>query len=184
MNHLLDKIRRARLRVKPAIEIDELQRFEAKAGVVIPSDYRDFLLTCCNGGIEPCRFVPLKRWDACYWTEVDPERASWPCLVTPDAEQHGDKWLDQLGVPDWESKWDSGLWDPMFGTIAVAEIGCGLFFSLIMNGDYRGRVFSWGDHALNPPLFVEHDDFTTWIESCLDASIAGQPIHFLDGRIR
>ena len=184
MKKLLDKIRRARLPVKAPIELDELERFEVQAGLALPSDYRDFLLTCCNGGIEPCRLVPLNRWADCYWTNVDAKRANSQCLLTPEAANHGEKWLEHLGIPDWESKWDSGAWDPMYGTIAVAEIGCGLFYSLIVNGDYRGRIFSWGDHALNPPYFVEYEDFATWIESCLDASIAGQPVHFLDGRIR
>ncbi len=116
--------------------------------------------------------------------EVKPEKANLPCLITPATEHHGEKWLDELGTPDWEAQWDNGTWDPMFGTIAVAEIGCGLFYSIIMNGEYRGRVFSWGDHALNPPYFVEQNNFVSWIESCLDFSIAGRPVHFLDGRIQ
>jgi len=182
LKQVLDKIRRANLRIRPPIKLDELERFEAQAGIMLPKDYRDFLLTCCNGGIEPCRLVSLQRWDACYWSKVDPTSLNLPCLVTPDAELHHDQWLDQLGVPDWETKWDSDTWDPMVGTIAVAEIGCGLFYSLIMNGEFRGRVFVWGSSALNPPHFVDYENFTTWIESCLDASIAGCRAYFLDGR--
>ncbi len=182
MKHLLDKIRRAHLRVKPPIDLPELEHFETQCGTQLPADYRDFLLSCCNGRIAPCRLLPLERWSHSYWTNVSYEAASKTCLITPEAEKQ-DNWLDDLGVPDWEAQWDNGSWDPMFGTIAVAEIGCGLFYSLIMNGTYRGRVFSWGDHALNPPYFVDHANFSSWIESCLDASIVGEPVHFLDGRI-
>ncbi len=165
MNHLLEKIRRARLRVKPPIELAELERFETRCGTRLPADYREFLIAGCNGGIEACRLVPLEHWDHSYWSEVGPEAANLPCLIKPEAEQHKDEWLDELGVPDWETRWDDGSWDPMFGTIAVAEIGCGLFYSLIMNGEHRGRIFSWGDCALAPPYFVDHANFHSWIEA-------------------
>ena len=72
----------------------------------------------------------------------------------------------------------------MFGTIAIAEIGCGLFFSMVMNGPFRGRIFSWGDHALIPPYFYPYVSFGDWFESCIDAILSGKPVDFLDGRIR
>lgn len=184
MEQIAEKIRQAGLSVNPPIELHEVEAFEREAGVLIPKDYRDFLLTSCNGGIEPCRLVPLQRWDYSYWTVVEPEKANYPCLITPEAEKHGEDWLDELGVEDWSPKWDESSWDPMYGTIAIAEIGCGLYFSMIMNGEYRGRIFTWGDHAHNPPYFVDEPDFVTWINYWLDACIAGKPVHFLNGRTR
>jgi hypothetical protein len=71
----------------------------------------------------------------------------------------------------------------MCGTIAVAEIGCGLFFSMVMNGQHRGRIFSWGDQASHPPLFVPETNFGAWLESHLDLILAGHPVHFLTGRV-
>ena len=67
---------------------------------------------------------------------------------------------------------------------AVAEIGCGLSDSMIMNGEYHRRIFSGCDHALNLPYLLDQDDFVSWIGSCQDVSIAGKTVHFLDGRIR
>ncbi len=107
-----------------------------------------------------------------------------PCLVTPDAQDHGEQWLEKMNVDNWERRWDDNEWSPMFGTVAVAEIGCGLFFSIIMNGQHRGRIFSWGDHALVPPHFYEERNFGEWIETHLESMLAGRPVHFLDGRIR
>jgi hypothetical protein len=104
-------------------------------------------------------------------------------MVTPQAEEQGQHWLDRLGVLDWEARWDKNEWCPMFGTIAIAEIGCGLFFSLVINGPFRGRVFSWGDYARIPPHFYPYESFAEWFESCLDRILSGQPVHFLDGRI-
>jgi hypothetical protein len=57
----------------------------------------------------------------------------------------------------------------MAGTIAVAEIGCGLFYSLVVNGPFTGRVFSYGDHIANPPRFVAQNTFIEWIAACVDS---------------
>jgi len=179
------KIESAGVLVKAPITLSALEQFESEAGIAIPADYRDFLLHVANGGIAPCRLVPLAGWCNCYWNlHPKPAMAAEPCIVTPDAWDQGKDWLGKAGVPDWNDRWDRGEWDPMFGTIAIAEIGCGLFFSMVMTGEFRGRIFSWGDHALNPPFVYPEANFGEWIESCLDATLAGRPVHFLDGRLR
>jgi hypothetical protein len=68
--------------------------------------------------------------------------------------------------------------------MAIAEIGCGLFFHMIVNGPHFGRVFVWGDRAAAPPVFQPQETFARWIGYHLDAKIAGRPVHFLDGRIK
>lgn len=184
-DRLAAKTRRARLRVRPPINPVDLERFESEFGVALPGDYRDFLLRVANGGRSPCRLVPLKDWFACYWIdEPKPSMVAQPCVITLEAEKHGRDWLDKTGVADWSNRWDCGEWDPMFGTIAVAEIGCGLFFSMIMTGPLRGRLFAWGDHAENPPEVLPETSFGEWFERCLDAMITGEPVHFLDGRLQ
>ena len=184
VDRLAEKIRRARLRVKPPIAESEVARFESEAGVLIPADYRDFLIKVANGGAEPCRLVPLSGWCWNYWIDdPKPHMVAEPCIVTPDAYNQGNKWLEMRGVPDLVSRWDRNEWDPMFGTIAVAEIGCGLFYSMIMTGPLRGRIFSWGDHSLIPPYIYPETSFAEWFENCLDSTLAGEPVHFLDGRL-
>jgi SMI1/KNR4 family protein SUKH-1 len=168
----------------PPIDLATVERFESSAGIRVPDDYRDFLLTVANGGQAPCRLVPLDEWSNSYWIDQpQPWMLAEPCIVTPNAIHHGDKWIDRASVPDWKARWDRGEWSPMFGTIAIAEIGCGLFFSLVATGPFRGRVFSWGDHASNPPRFADHHSFMAWFESCVDAILAGKHVHFLDGRL-
>lgn len=182
---MAEKIMRARLRVRQPTSDAEVLAFETDSGVSIPSDYREFLIHVANGGREPCRLVPLRDWCRSYWIDnPSPQMAAEACIVTPEAAQHGEDWLDYVNVPDWESRWNKNQWDPMFGTIAVAEIGCGLFYSMIMTGRFRGRIFYWGDHVKNPPVFYPEPTFADWLENCLDATLAGQPVHFLDGRIR
>jgi len=182
---LAAKARRARISIKPPVTVEDIVALEDAAGVKLPDEYRDFLTHVSNGGTTPCRLVPLDHWDHSYWIDCpQPSMIALPSIVTPEAESHGETWLDRAAPADWSDRWDNNEWDPMFGSIAVAEIGCGLFFSLVVTGEHRGRVFSWGDHALNPPIFCEEKSFSSWIEGCFDQIIAGYPVHFLDGRIR
>jgi hypothetical protein len=103
-------------------------------------------------------------------------------LITPQTTAQGNQWLNALGIEDWKRKWDADEWEPLYGTIAIAVIGCGLHFFLVVNGEHAGRVFSWGDHALSPPVFAPETTFADWMEGHLDAMLAGRPVHFLDGR--
>ena len=185
VERLAKKVRSARLPLRAPASRDDIEKFEAEAGLPIPEDYRDFLLRIGNGGTPPCRLVRLSWWDASYWLDdTRPTMAALPCVVTPSAEDHGTAWLDRTNVSDWKERWDREEWSPMFGTIAIAEIGCGLFYSMIMTGALRGRIFSWGDAALVPPIFCKEDCFGEWFEACLDRLLTGYPVHFLDGRIR
>lgn len=179
-----DKLHRARLRLRPPAAEAEVAAFEAAAGVGLPADYREFLLSIANGGDEPCRLLPLARWWSSHWNDhPQPAMVGQPCVITPEAEALGEAWLDHVGVPDWSARWDRNEWDPLFGSIAVAEIGCGLHHSLIVTGPYRGRLFCWGDHAARPPHLWPEANFADWFEACLDDLLAGRAVHFLDGRL-
>jgi hypothetical protein len=152
-------------------------------GVSLPEDYVRFITEVANGGYPPCRLVPLEEWSRAFWIEEEESRR-WlqsECRISPETQESGEHWLDKTFGSDWEKKFDENEIDPLFGTICVAEIGCGLFFSLIVNGPNGGKVFSYGDHLLNPPRFVDQPDFGTWIRSCLEIASLKEPIHFLNG---
>lgn len=184
IDRIVTKTHLARLNLRAPATPECVEDLEAQAGVQFPDDYRCFLVTAANGGHNPCRLVSLSRWHDSYWIdEPRPAMISQNCLLTPGIDEHGKGWLDSLNVPDWESRWDRDEWSPMFGTVAIAEIGCGLFYSLIITGLHRGRIFVWGDHALNPPYFVPQRNFSDWIEFHLDQALAGKPVHFLNGRV-
>lgn len=185
IDRLAAKVRHANLSLRPPIDLASVEKFEQGAGLLIPEDYRDFLLQVANGSTKRGQMIALSDWCASYWID-DPqlEMAAEPCVLTPDAYKQGANWLEMANVPEWERRWDKGEWSPMFGTIAIAEIGCGLFFSMVMTGPHRGRIFSWGDHALNPPFFYDNCGFCDWFESCVDLILAGRRAHFLNGRLR
>lgn len=182
---LFEQVQETGLRLNPPVDLPTVERFEAEAGVSLPLDYREFLLNVGNGGMGQCRLLRLSDWFCSYWID-DPRPCmiAQPCVITPEAWGQEDLWSDKTNVRDWEKEWDENRWDPMFGTIAVAEIGCGLFYSLVMTCRFRGRIFSWGDHALNPPFLYPEPNFGEWLKSHLDQILAGNPVHFLDGRNR
>lgn len=181
---IAEKATKAGLTLLPPATANLIEEFEARANLRLADDHRHFLLHAANGGREPCRLLPLERWADSYWLdEPITSMVAAPCTLFPEIEREGEHWLGALDVPDWESRWDRGEWSPMLGTMAVAEIGCGLYFSMIMNGRYRGRIFAWGDHASHPPQFLPHASFGEWLESNLDLVIADRPVHFLNGRL-
>lgn len=107
IDQLVPKLRRARLYLRPPALESLVAQFETDAGIRLPEDYRDFLLRIADGGIEPCRLVPLSCWDSCYWIDDSrPSLAAAESVVTPDAWEHGAEWLDRTNVDDWEGRWD------------------------------------------------------------------------------
>ena len=185
IDRLIPKLNRVKLTLQPPIEESELAQFESDAGIRIPEDYREFLLRIANGGKDDCRLIPLSWWDASYWIDhSQPSMAGQPCLLTQDLEKQGEKWIDHLKIPNWSKRWDENDWSPMFGTIAIAEFGCGLFYSMIMTGSLRGRIFIWGDHMLHPPILMPEVNFGDWFTNVVNAMMNGMPAHFLDGRLR
>jgi len=180
------KIKRAGVRLKPPAPGSEVEQFEATAGIALPSDYREFIIRIGDGGRHPCRLQRLRQWPGAYWID-SPDLSRHliePCIISPDAVKYEERWLDVLGPKDWQARFDSEDWDPVCGTIAVAEVGCGLFYSLIVNGPYRGRVFLYGDNTANPPKFVPEACFTEWIHAGLELILSGSPVYFLDGQIQ
>lgn len=185
MSHpLTPDLHAAGIRLRQPISRARVAAFESQAGITLPEDYVAFITEAGNGGLGPCRLMPLDEWDAAYWIDSPrPQMLAAPCIITPDALGHEDAWLDRSGVQDWETRFNAGEWDPMTGTLAVAEIGCGLFYSLVVNGPHRGRVFTWGDFLRSPPMFVPEPSFGGWIAARIQASARGEPVHFLDGRL-
>ncbi|QDU41888.1 SMI1 / KNR4 family protein [Symmachiella dynata] len=185
LEHLKTKVQDSGINIRPPLSIEEVREFEAQAGISLPVDYVEFITTIANGGFSPCRLSPLADWHYRYDIKrPQPEIClTQPCIITPDAVQHGDKWIDVQNVDRYEERWDNHEWDPLVGTICVAELGCGWVYSLIINGPFVGRIFAYGGGAFLPPQFVEERTFTDWIESSVDKIVDGKHLSFLDGKV-
>ena len=180
---IAEKFARADLNLWPPISALEVSEFERSAHVSLPPDFVLFLTHVCNGGVYPSCFLQgLGSWSSCHWIDnpLPDISLNTTFIGTPESQSHGENWIDAAGVADWESRFDNNEWDPMYGTIAVAEIGCGLFYNLVVCGPFAGRVFAYGDHVNNPPQFLEHPSFARWIESSIDSYLDGDVVYFLD----
>lgn len=176
---LREKAIQARVMLRPPVLIERVIEFEKTAGIRLPDDYVFFITAVGNGGLHAPGLVALEDWDAGYWSEARLERdLIAPCLITPELEGLGEKWLDALGVEDAENRLEREEWDPMRGSLTIAEYGCGLFFRMIVNGPHRGRVFVWGEHLMRPPVFQPGLTFAEWITHRLEAAAAGKPVPF------
>lgn len=183
IDRLIEKAARAGLRMNPPLPWESLREIERGAGISLPIDYATFLMSVGNGGQAPCRLLPLDRWDAAHFTRASLATAlSTPCIITPDAIRHGGGWIDALQIRDWGERLNRLDWDPMYGTIALAEIDLGVFYSLIVNGPHAGRVFWFGEHVAIPPVFEPEPSFSEWIEARIDTVLGGASVDFLDGR--
>ncbi|MEO0535333.1 MAG: SMI1/KNR4 family protein [Cyanobacteria bacterium P01_A01_bin.123] len=175
IDRLKVKVKRARFQLNPPIVPAELERFEKVSGITLPADYRAFLLQVGNGGSKPdwplslfyrdvSWLLPLDCWDESCWMIDNPDlsvRLAQPCPVTPAV----------VTTEAWEILWDNDEWDPLWGTIAIEDCGAGGFLSLIVNGEYRDRIFYWGDCPHLPPKFIPETNFFEWIEKRLDGWI-------------
>ena len=178
------KAAKARMAPSTAESLQRVIAFEKEAGICLPDDYVFLITTVGYGVSDDCSLLALEDWDAGYWSQAILARdLIAPCLITPEQRELGDKWLDSLGVEDAEKKWDRDEWDPMRGTLTIAEFGCGLYFRMIVNGPHYGRIFIWGEHALRPPVFQPQLNFSSWITHWLDEAVAGKSVPFLKKQI-
>lgn len=181
---LREKALSARLALRPPTSLDAVQAFENESRIRLPDDYVFFVTMVGDGGLPPCRLLGFEGWNDGYWNpSVLSRDLVTPCLITPELEAQGENWLAALGIEDAAGKFEREEWDPMRGSMTVAEFGCGLFWRMIVNGPHYGRVFFWGDRISAPPVFMPEHTFAGWITCHLDAKISGRPVHFLDGRI-
>jgi hypothetical protein len=169
---IITKLRNTGISLNPPASLHEVKEFEANAAVRLPEEYREFLSTVANGASRGGLLLGLGGWCSHYYSDApQPAWAGLPCLLTPDMEkEEDDGWLIKAGGPDWEEKFERGLWDPMCGTIAIAAFGCGIHDALILTGPYRGSIFSWGDFFLRPPVFIGPSGFLKWLDEALEAA--------------
>ena len=179
------KLSHFKLNFNPPATEEEVKNFESEAGIELPKDYYEFITTIGNGvGIH--NFLELEEWDYSYYIENTnlTKHLKFACYLSPNCQITGDgdkKWYEELYEKrniDLEYK----LWDPMFGTMAFMEFGCGLYFSMILNGPHKGRIFSWGDFTASKPTFYSNNNFYDWLEESLDAALDGKSVHFLTSK--
>ena len=189
IDRILEKLKRVResgissfgddqhdFHLNPPLLESDIVAFESRHNILLPEDYREFLLRAGNGGAGPyCGILPLEQWHAvALWVVFDEEAdipddfPSQPCPLHPGMSREK-SWEKDLIKSDLGFPWDSYYQ----GALALADQGCTFYSLLIVSGSARGRVVYVDLQGNNAPYFVENTNFLSWYERWLDELLAG-----------
>ncbi|HLO88581.1 MAG TPA: SMI1/KNR4 family protein [Nostocaceae cyanobacterium] len=127
--------------LNPCLSEGEIQAFESKYGISLPSDYRQFLLEVGNGGVGP-GYGLYKIVESGSENEVaaTPYQNNYDILSQPFPLTTAWNNLD-LSSHDYL---DNKL---IQGTLTIANYGCGIYAMLVITGEQQGRI--WIDDRTN-----------------------------------
>ncbi|PWV94438.1 hypothetical protein DFQ01_1303 [Paenibacillus cellulosilyticus] len=158
--------------LNPKLSEQEVEEFEMKNGIVIPSEYRYFICEIGNGGSGPCYgLLPLtnyhEHYDNYIWEDEDLKKSylrySFP---------YTDKWEPRSNNE--HDNYDV-LKQSLSGTLALSHEGCGYYTLLIVSGEERGNIWLDGmvsDQGMMPLIRNGNRlGFYEWYENWLDNSI-------------
>lgn len=153
-------------RLNPCLSENQVFQFEKANGIVLPTDYRDFILQIGNGGAGPQYGIyPLNR------EQKAPERLSGNFDYTERAVW---TWSDE---DDTAADSDTDDEEPFeFGTLKIGTQGCTYYNVLILTGPSRGQIWSedWGEEII-PIHKTFHEFYVSWAKRCLE-TIKRQPL--------
>lgn len=180
-------------RLYPPVPQCQIDAFEAKYSVTLPSDYRYFITEVGNGGAGP--YYGLFKFGeqdtpegSCSWEDGDlvgdlsaefPHTCAWNLPDSfwskmPDPGPGTSVEEEDRRMAAWDKELEEYYWSPriMNGAIPICHIGCALRQWLVINGPQKGFVWE-DDRADNSgiyPLRVESGKqvtFADWYMSWL-----------------
>jgi SMI1 / KNR4 family (SUKH-1) len=178
--------------LNPCLQEEEIEEFEAKYNIKLPSDYRDFLLEVANGGAGPGYglyalpiidyqgYIPGGKTETLHQEKNDslcqpfPLKEAWNDLNLITKNEAGSA-SDRIAYFD--NKY-------IQGTLTIANYGCGIYAILVITGEQRGNV--WIDDRTNDggiyPASVNfcHDFHDDDLEDLQPDEAQEQPVSFYD----
>lgn len=169
--------------INKPVSITEIERFENKCNIKLPSCYKSFLSEIGNGGDSYMKsgagpyygIFPLgKNIDDLI---ENPEvHLSNQCIIHPELKDEEWKELnknidlnDDISNEDYEKERSK-----IFGGILpITSQGCTYINGLILNGSHRGRILNL-DFDFQKPSFTHEKNFLDWYERWLDEVILGK----------
>ncbi|MBM7116446.1 SMI1/KNR4 family protein [Archangium primigenium] len=170
--------RKHRFELSPPVSEEAVHQWEAAFQVELPGAYRTFLTQLGVQGAGPFYGLDspwgLSRKSA----EARADYGRWmraPCPVLeqlPPGDAEDTRWLELMGGPDWEARFDQDVWSPSQGTLPLVQVGCGEEIVLILNGPLRGRLCQLCEVWQTPRVHAA-PDFLTWYADWLEDVILG-----------
>jgi SMI1/KNR4 family protein SUKH-1 len=170
-----------------------IRKFEEAHRIVLPAEYRGFLLEVGNGGAGPgyglFKFGEMDENNSYGpWHEGDgfvgvlsepfPHTSPWNDL---SEEPEQDEERDSDEDPEWEERyasWEEGYWDPANanGAIPICHLGCAYRQWLVVTGPEAGNIWC-DDRTDNAGLYPLEEGglprvtFLQWYRSWLDEAL-------------
>ncbi|MFC1529748.1 SMI1/KNR4 family protein [Gemmatimonadota bacterium] len=139
-------IRQNKPSLLPRLDKVQVLEFEQANGVELPTDYRTFITTVCDGGafgpeygLLPLGAVP--KHNACHEGSLSGHRAARPFPFTEEWV-----WEDEEQTDDRDRR----IEETTHGTLVLGEEGCGAYWALIVTGPCRGEVWLLTGEGITP----------------------------------
>lgn len=144
---------------------EEVLAFEKQHEIVLPEEYRTFLLTMEREGAGPYYglYPPTG-----YSYELENVKSNFLSLPFP----HQEPWIvaeddmDQ-SVLDEEHNYFGNYW--VQGAMGLCHYGCGVYFLLVVTGQVCGQIWA-DDRVSDGGVYPIAKDFLTWYEEWLEQS--------------
>jgi SMI1/KNR4 family protein SUKH-1 len=176
-------------KLNPPLSEAEVAAFEAKHGIRLPGDYRQFIAEIANGGPGPYYGVfPLGYMDGTSGAVVPWDQ---PCTIVGDLAAefpHREAWNDLTGrppdelagqnEPEYERQiavFEARYFAPsvMNGALPICHMGCALRVWLVVTGEQRGHLWRDGraeDTGVSPILLKDGSpaEFSGWYRKWME----------------
>jgi hypothetical protein len=153
----------------------KVKAFEERFAIVLPYEYRTFLLEVGNGGAGPYYglfplgvFSDIKGHDP---TEVIgdlsrpfPHTGAWNLYDQPDSQVDE----DEKAYEAWTKRYCDNKW--IDGAFPICHEGCGHYDLLVVTGSERGHIWvdrRVGDGGIAPAGLSFLDWYQTWLDGAL-----------------
>ncbi|MEH2065035.1 MAG: SMI1/KNR4 family protein [Nostoc sp.] len=136
---------------KPCLSNKDIQVFESRYNITLPSEYRNFLLEIGNGGAGPG--YGLSGLLGIEYEDVIPEKVyqeNYEILSNPFTLTKAWNDLDLIVNNNTSSVTNSDAYfDDKFiqGTLTITNYGCGIYAMLVITGEQSGKI--WIDDRTN-----------------------------------
>ncbi len=160
-----------RYRTYPCLTEVEIEEFERQYQVLLPEDYRSFILEIANGGAGPnyglCRLQDSVEENSLFLLSRSfPHQESWNLHHSQFAS-----------AQDFDEEYFRG--EHRQGSLSICDMGCGHTVLLVVSGAERGTIwqdFRAGDGGIIPLQDVANGSvrtsFTGWYAGWLNNSLA------------
>ncbi|MEH2244611.1 SMI1/KNR4 family protein [Nostoc sp.] len=173
---------------KPCLSNKDIQMFESRYNIILPSEYRNFLLEVGNGGVGPG--YGLSGLSGIENEDVIPEKLyqeNYEILSQPFplTEAWNDLDLIVKNNTGFVANNDTYFDDKFIqGTLTITNYGCGIYAMLVITGEQSGKIWiddRTNDNGIYPAsLSFCHAFHDTNLDDFHQDSDEEQPLSFSD----